>query len=101
MARTSFIHLFRGVDITRSPNPDVAGYPQIFCDNISWDILGHLWGQKPFEDVLEDVLEDVFGLPPPPGPTLVAAMGHVPWAIPQAARKGADMTMDMGICKIT
>ena len=86
MARTSFIHLFRGVEITRSPNPDVAGYPQIFCDNISWDILGQLWGQKPFEDVLEDVLEDVFGLPPP-GPTLVATMGHVPWAIPSAVHE--------------
>ena len=29
-------------------------------------VLGHLWGHKPFEGILEDVLEDVFGLPPRP-----------------------------------
>ena len=39
------------------------------------DILENSHGQKPFEDVLEDV----FG--PPPDPTLMVAMSHMPWAI--------------------
>ena len=46
----------------------------------------------------------------PPGPTLVAAMGHVPWAIPWAVHEYSRTTegwepkkrgeMMMGICKI-
>ena len=33
---------------------------------LSWSLLGHLSGQKPFEEGLEHVLEDVFGLSPRP-----------------------------------
>ena len=53
--------------------------------------FGHLCDHTPFEDVLQDVLEDVFGLPP--GPTLMATMGHEQRAVPWGGTPKTRMRM--------